>query len=221
MGPVSSRRVLPEDRHWYCRDRAGVGCARTRSCRRDCYLLALDPGPAARQHTENLQDRLLSAASAFAKAQAEGRLEEASLWALRAGELERTLHRESVQRGIALGEIPRPAPPAMSSGRKRGGLDPLDRVLMEMLSVDPYIQAPTVKTRLRKRAESGDRVVVEVRRGAIAAPPIPRARRVLRSRMDDIVIWVHPKTGQRKRTAWSSICARRLPRLRKLVRPTK
>jgi hypothetical protein len=118
------------------------------------------------------------------------------------------------------GLLPPPANPALRAGKRPGALDPLDAVLVEILSDDPYAQAATVKDRLRDRVKSGDGVVKEVRHGAVKASPIPGSRRPRVARLDDVVIWVHPKTRQRKRTAWSSI-RNRLTRLRKLVRLTK
>lgn len=107
-------------------------------------------------------------------------------------------------------------------GRRPGSLDPLDKVLVKILRADPYMQAKDVLAHLKARARSSPRdIVAKVRPGAVARPPIPGSSRQRKPRKDAFLVIWKSKAGERKRTAWSSVRDRRLPRLRKLVRPTK
>jgi hypothetical protein len=100
----------------------------------------------------------------------------------------------------------------LSGGRRVGSLDPLDRVLVQILSADPRMSSTEVLRGLEKRA--GGDIVLGVRKGLLKRAPGRGARR----NFGLLVEWRHPETGREKATALSSIYARRLPRLRALVR---
>lgn len=99
-----------------------------------------------------------------------------------------------------------------SLGRRRGSLDALDHVLVEILTPDPLISAKEVREGLKRRV--GDGTILKVDRGLLRRVPGSGAKR----NVGPLVIWRHPETRRENRTALSSIYARRLPRLRALVR---
>ena len=102
-------------------------------------------------------------------------------------------------------------------GKIKGALDPLDRVLVDIIRDDPYMPAKDVLGKLHDRAKAGDPVVRAVRREAIAlAPPALRRRNASSTRVGSVVTWRHTKTGKQRRTAARTI-RNRLARLRALA----
>jgi hypothetical protein len=100
---------------------------------------------------------------------------------------------------------------AFAPGRRLGALDALDRVLVKILEADRRMKPDDVLEALKARA-GHDGVIVGVRKGWPKRAPQSGAKRI----KGPLVGWLHPQKGEQL-TAWSSIRARRLPRLRALL----
>jgi hypothetical protein len=128
--------------------------------------------------------------------------------ALEAGTFWRLHQQAQVARGVAMGLLPRPANPELSGGRKRGAVDALGRVLLEILRPDPYKAAKDVLVALRSLVGTH--------------PTLVRVGRAPhRGRRREVVVWRHPTTGTKRTTSWASIQAGRLPALSKLLKAPK
>jgi hypothetical protein len=104
---------------------------------------------------------------------------------------------------------------AFAGGRRRNALDPLDRVLVEILKHNPDMASDDVLKALKHRAGDGG-VIVRVRQGVPHGSAPGHAKTRGRRIAVTVVDWRHPETGD-QHTAWSTIRTHRLSRVRGIL----